>query len=124
MFVGTEIHTFDFRFKLGKLRKTLISQRSRISAKPHAKKSEHKIKTRKIRNRKKEQNLSYSKFMYERYNKVEASAMRAVGEIPSSNNLRLQNLVESQLEITKTESSLDALSAKFALKSSLLVPLA
>nr|VDD31814.1 unnamed protein product [Brassica oleracea] len=27
--------------------------------------------------------------------------MRAVGEIPSSNNLRLQNLVESQLEITK-----------------------
>ncbi|KAF2610524.1 hypothetical protein F2Q70_00012326 [Brassica cretica] len=51
-----------------------------------------------------------------RYNKVEASAIRAVGEIPSSNNLRLQYLVESQLEITKTESCLNALSAKFALK--------
>ncbi|KAF3549813.1 hypothetical protein DY000_02007110 [Brassica cretica] len=47
---------------------------------------------------------------------VEASAMRAVGEIPSSNNLRLHNLVELQLEITKTESCLNALSAKFALK--------
>ncbi|KAF2608451.1 hypothetical protein F2Q68_00044137 [Brassica cretica] len=41
--------------------------------------------------------------------------MRAVGEIPSSNNLRLQNRVESQLEMTKTESRLNALSAKFAL---------
>ncbi|KAF2565614.1 hypothetical protein F2Q68_00025635 [Brassica cretica] len=51
--------------------------------------------------------------------KVEASAMRAVGEIPSSNNLRLQNLVESPLEITKTESCLIALSAKFSLKKSL-----
>ncbi|KAF2617732.1 hypothetical protein F2Q68_00039505 [Brassica cretica] len=44
--------------------------------------------------------------------------MRAVGEIPSSNNLRLQNLVESQLEITKTESCLIALSSKFALQKS------
>ncbi|KAF3490376.1 hypothetical protein F2Q69_00052149 [Brassica cretica] len=44
-------------------------------------------------------------------------ATRAVGEIPSSSNLRLQNLVESQLEMTKTESCLIALSAKFALKS-------
>ncbi|KAF3578795.1 hypothetical protein DY000_02031735 [Brassica cretica] len=44
--------------------------------------------------------------------------MRAVGEIPSSTNLRLQNLVESQLEITKTESYLIALSAKFALQKS------
>ena len=43
-------------------------------------------------------------------------AMRVVGEIPGSNNLRLQNLVESQLGITKTESFLNALSAKFALK--------
>ena len=60
--------------------------------------------------------MSYSEFAYERYNKVEASAIRAVGEIPSSNNLRLQNLVESQLEITKTESCLNARSAKFALK--------
>ncbi|KAF3600494.1 hypothetical protein F2Q69_00036088 [Brassica cretica] len=42
--------------------------------------------------------------------------MRAVGEIPSSNNLRLQNLVESQLEKTKTESCLIALSAKLALE--------
>ncbi|KAF2610523.1 hypothetical protein F2Q70_00012327 [Brassica cretica] len=49
------------------------------------------------------------------YNKVGALATRAVGEFPSSNNLRLQNLVESQLEITKTESCLNALSAKFAL---------
>ncbi|KAF2565202.1 hypothetical protein F2Q68_00025111 [Brassica cretica] len=60
--------------------------------------------------------MSYSEFTYERYNKVEASPMRAVGEIPSSNNLRLQNLVESQLEKTKTETCLNALSAKFALK--------
>ncbi|KAF2565203.1 hypothetical protein F2Q70_00025704 [Brassica cretica] len=50
------------------------------------------------------------------YNKVGALSARAVGEFPSSNNLRLQNLVESQLEITKTESCLNALSAKFALK--------
>ncbi|KAF3516476.1 hypothetical protein DY000_02058558 [Brassica cretica] len=48
-------------------------------------------------------------------NKSGASATRAVGEFPSSNNIRLQNLVESQLEITKMESCLIALSAKFAL---------
>ncbi|KAF2619087.1 hypothetical protein F2Q68_00039756 [Brassica cretica] len=48
------------------------------------------------------------------YNKVGASTTRAVGEFPSSNNLRLQNLVESQLEITKTKSCLIALRAKFA----------
>ena len=60
--------------------------------------------------------MSYSEFAYERYNKVEASTMRAVGEIPISNNLRLQNLVESQLKITKTEICLIALSAKFAQK--------
>ena len=58
------------------------------------------------------------------YNKVGASATRAVGEFPSYNNLRLQNLVESQLEITKTESCLIALSAKFALKKSSPLPLA
>ena len=60
------------------------------------------------------------------YNKLGASATRAVGEFPSSNNLRLQNLVESQLEITKTKSCLIALSAKFALKkfSDPLLPLA
>ena len=68
--------------------------------------------------------MSYSEFAYEHYNKVEASAMRAVGEIPSSNNLILQNLVESQLEITKTESCLNALSAKFAVKKFPCVPLA
>ncbi|CAN6846851.1 unnamed protein product, partial [Brassica oleracea] len=67
---------------------------------------------------------SYSEFAYEHYNKVEASAMRAVGEIPSSDNLRLQNLVESQLEITKPESCLNALSAKFALEKFSFVPLA
>ncbi|KAF3510681.1 hypothetical protein F2Q69_00005943 [Brassica cretica] len=50
------------------------------------------------------------------YNKVGALATRAVGEFPNYNNLRLQNLVESQLEITKTESCLIALSAKFAQK--------
>ncbi|KAF2588361.1 hypothetical protein F2Q70_00039079 [Brassica cretica] len=44
-----------------------------------------------------------------------ASTTRAVGEFPSSNNIRLQNLVESQLEITKTKSCLISLSAKFAL---------
>ena len=60
--------------------------------------------------------MSYSEFAYERYNKVEASAMSVFGEIPSSNNLRLENLVESQLEIKKTESCLIAISAKFAVK--------
>ncbi|CAG7862083.1 unnamed protein product [Brassica rapa] len=50
--------------------------------------------------------------------------MRGVSGIPSSNNLRLQNLVESQPEITKTESCLVSLSAKFALKRSLFLPLA
>ncbi|KAF3500904.1 hypothetical protein F2Q69_00043355 [Brassica cretica] len=50
------------------------------------------------------------------YNKVGPLATRAVGEFRSPNDLRLQNLVESQLEITKTESCLNALSAKFALK--------
>ena len=68
--------------------------------------------------------MSYSKFAYERYNKVEASATRAVGEIPSSNNLRLQNLVESQLEIIKTESCLISLNAKFAVKKFSSLPLA
>ncbi|WZZ51302.1 hypothetical protein YC2023_051409 [Brassica napus] len=61
------------------------------------------LKTKKIRNRKREQKEFYSKSAYERYNMVEALATRAVGEIPCSNNLRLQNLVESHLEITKTE---------------------
>uniref|UniRef100_A0A0D3ADT1 Uncharacterized protein n=1 Tax=Brassica oleracea var. oleracea TaxID=109376 RepID=A0A0D3ADT1_BRAOL len=54
----------------------------------------------------------------------EVLATRAVGEIPSSNNLRLQNLVESQLEITKTESCLIALSAKFAPEVLFPMPLA
>ncbi|KAF3594638.1 hypothetical protein DY000_02020671 [Brassica cretica] len=58
------------------------------------------------------------------YNKVGALATRAVGEFHSSNNLRLQNLVESQLEITKTESSLIDLNAKFALEKFSPVPLA
>ena len=50
--------------------------------------------------------------------------MKAVGNIPSSNNLSLQNLVESQLEITKTESCLIALSAKFAVQKVSGMPLA
>ncbi|KAF3532552.1 hypothetical protein DY000_02041401 [Brassica cretica] len=58
------------------------------------------------------------------YNKVGALATRVVGEFPSSNNIRLHNLVESQLEITKMESCLIALSAKFALEMFSLVPLA
>ncbi|KAF3502334.1 hypothetical protein F2Q69_00042260 [Brassica cretica] len=85
--VGTKIHTVDFHLN-NESRKTLISQMSGYLLIPHAKQSEHE---------------------------VEASAMRAVGKIPSSNNLRQQNLVESQLEITKTESCLIALSDKFAL---------
>ena len=55
------------------------------------------------------------------YNKVGALAIRAIGEFPSSNNLKLQNLVESLLEITKTESCLIALSAMFALEKFLLL---
>ncbi|KAF3602712.1 hypothetical protein F2Q69_00035788 [Brassica cretica] len=50
------------------------------------------------------------------YNKVGALAIRAVGKFPCSNNLSLHNLVESQLEITKPESCLITLNAKFALK--------
>ncbi|KAF3610193.1 hypothetical protein DY000_02046869 [Brassica cretica] len=45
-----------------------------------------------------EQNKSYSESAFERYNKVRAWATRAVGEIPSSKTLRLQDLIESQLE--------------------------
>ncbi|KAF2534023.1 hypothetical protein F2Q70_00029844 [Brassica cretica] len=55
------------------------------------------------------------------YNKVGALATRAFVEFPSSNNLRLRNLVESQLEITKMERCLIALSAKFALEKFLLL---
>ena len=57
------------------------------------------------------------------YNKVGASTTRAVGEFPSSNNIRLQNLVESQLEITKTKICLIAISAKFALSRESPLPL-
>ncbi|KAF2563553.1 hypothetical protein F2Q70_00016670 [Brassica cretica] len=49
------------------------------------------------------------------YEKVGASATRAVGEFPSSNSLKFQNVVDSQLEMTKTKSCLIALSTKFAL---------
>ena len=44
----------------------------------------------KYENRKRKQRMSYSESTYERYNKVRALAARAVGEFPSSNNLRLQ----------------------------------
>ena len=65
----------------------------------HAKQSEHEITTTKYKNRKKraKRRLILSLRMSV-YNKVGASATRAVGEFPSFNNLRLQNLVESQLE--------------------------
>ena len=46
MSVGTEIHTVDF-IQIRKVRKPLIFQRSRISAKPHAKQSEHESKDEK-----------------------------------------------------------------------------
>ena len=99
-----------------KVRKTLISQRSRISTKPHAKQSEHEIKTRKLRNRKKRAKRSLiPNLRISVYNKVGASATRAFGEFPNFNNLRLSNLVESQLEITKAKSCLIALKSFFFL---------
>ena len=77
-YVGTEIRTVDFRLNK-ETRKTLISQRSRISANT----TRQAIRTQnensnEIRNR-----LSV-------YNKVSAWATRAVGEIPSSKTLRRQ----------------------------------
>ncbi|KAF2562829.1 hypothetical protein F2Q70_00016669 [Brassica cretica] len=41
--------------------------------------------------------------------------MSVYGEFPSSNSLKFQNVVDSQLEMTKTKSCLIALSTKFAL---------
>ncbi|KAF2555132.1 hypothetical protein F2Q68_00015723 [Brassica cretica] len=58
--------------------------------------------------------MSYSESAYENYNKVRALDARAAGEFPSSNNLRLQNLVESQLDNENGKLPI-ALSANFAL---------
>ena len=104
--MGTEIHTVDFRL-IRKVWKTLISQRSQISAKPHANQSEYEDENdENIRNRTKRAKRSLiPNLRMSVYNKVGALATRAVVEFPSSNNLRLRNLVESQLEKPKRKVS-------------------
>ena len=88
--MGTEIRTVDFRLNK-ETRKTLISQRSRISANT----TRQAIRTRnensnKIRNRKREQDSSYSESVFERLQQGKCLTKRAIGEIPSSKTLRRQ----------------------------------
>ncbi|KAG5388432.1 hypothetical protein IGI04_029973 [Brassica rapa subsp. trilocularis] len=84
--VGTEIRTVDFRLNK-ETRKTLISQRTRISVNYHTSSNQNtRITTIKIRNRKREQRRSYSEFAYERLQQGISLGSRAVGEIPSSSN--------------------------------------
>ena len=84
--VGTEIRTVDFRLNK-ETRKTLISQRTRISANYHTSSNQNtRITTIRIRNRKREQSRSYSESAYERLQQGISLGSRAVGEIPSSSN--------------------------------------
>ncbi|KAF3595886.1 hypothetical protein DY000_02024054 [Brassica cretica] len=78
--------------------RTLVSQRSRISANTTRQAIRIRNKDEKDKKSKREQSRSYSEFAFERYNKVRAWATRGVGEIPSSKTLKLLNLIESQLE--------------------------
>ncbi|KAG5375207.1 hypothetical protein IGI04_039803, partial [Brassica rapa subsp. trilocularis] len=84
-FVGTEIHTVDFRLNK-ETRKTLIFQRTRISANYHTSSNQNtRITTTKYnKSRKREQRRSYSEFAYERLQQGISLGSRAVGEIPSS----------------------------------------
>ena len=84
--VGTEIRTINFRLNK-ETRKTLISQRTRISANYHTSSNQNmRITTIRIRNRKREQSRSYSESVYERLQQGISLGSRAVGEIPSSSN--------------------------------------
>ena len=85
-YVGTEICTVDFRLNK-ETRKTLISQRTRISANYHTSSNQNtRITTIRIKNRKREQSRSYSESAYERLQQGISLGSRAVGEIPSSSN--------------------------------------
>ncbi|WZZ71307.1 hypothetical protein YC2023_082677 [Brassica napus] len=84
--VETEIRTVNFRLNK-ETRKTLISQRTRISANYHTSSNQNtRITTIRIRNRKREQSRSYSESAYERLQQGISMGSRAVGEIPSSSN--------------------------------------
>ena len=84
--VGTEIRTVDFRLNK-ETRKTLISQRTRISANYHTSSNQNtRITTIRIRNRKREQSRSNSESAYERLQQGISLGSRPVGEIPSSSN--------------------------------------
>uniref|UniRef100_A0A0D3BCV6 Uncharacterized protein n=1 Tax=Brassica oleracea var. oleracea TaxID=109376 RepID=A0A0D3BCV6_BRAOL len=84
--VGTENRTVDFRLNK-ETRKTLISQRTRISANYHTSSNQNtRIRTIRIRNRKREQSRSYSESAYERLQQGISLGSRAVGEILSSSN--------------------------------------
>ncbi|KAF3512923.1 hypothetical protein F2Q69_00009931 [Brassica cretica] len=84
--VGTEIRTVDFRLNK-ETRKTLISQRNRISANYHTSSNQNmRITTIRIRNKKREQSRSYSESAYERLQQGISLGSRAVSEIPSSSN--------------------------------------
>ncbi|KAF3605519.1 hypothetical protein DY000_02045806 [Brassica cretica] len=84
--VGTEIRTVDFRLNK-ETRKTLTSQRTRISANYYTSSNQNtRITTIKYNKSKREQRRSYSEFAYERLQQGISLASRAVGEIPSSSN--------------------------------------
>ncbi|KAG5393749.1 hypothetical protein IGI04_023712 [Brassica rapa subsp. trilocularis] len=92
--VGTEIHIVDFRLNK-ETRKTLISQRTRISANYHTSSNQNtRITTIKIRTQKKRA----KKILF----RICLSARFLVLV-----TLRRLNLIESQLEITKTEKCLN-----------------
>ncbi|KAG5400381.1 hypothetical protein IGI04_014988, partial [Brassica rapa subsp. trilocularis] len=78
---------------------------------PHAKQSEHEITTTKYKNRKKRAKRSLIPNLPRTQERSARFLVLAT--------LRRLNLIESQLEITKTESCLIALSAKFAVKTPL-----
>ncbi|KAG5374324.1 hypothetical protein IGI04_042363 [Brassica rapa subsp. trilocularis] len=92
--VGTEIHTVDFRLNK-ETKKTLVSQRTRISVNYHTSSNQNtRITTIKIRNRKESKvdlipNLPWARELSARFLVLAT--------------LRRLNLIESQLEITKTE---------------------
>ena len=84
--VGTEIRTVDFRLNK-ETKKTLVSQRTRISVNYHTSSNQNtRITTMKYKKSKREQSISYSGFAYERLQQGISLGSRAVGEIPSSSN--------------------------------------
>ncbi|KAG5384083.1 hypothetical protein IGI04_035553 [Brassica rapa subsp. trilocularis] len=105
--VGTKIHTVDFRLNK-ETRKTLISQRTRISANYHTSSNQNtRITTIKYKKSKREQRRSYSEFAYERLQQGISLARELSARFLVLATLRRLNLIESQLEITKTENCLN-----------------